>query len=212
MEFLKKIRSSTATGATVFLAIGILVFFLPGLISLMLGKEGVAYGIIAIIGSMIFIIPSLKVITGKGGEQQFLLEADRIGARDSVLAAIDGTPPLDGISGCDVRIHPSFIAVRTGNVAHVWRADSIVWVHRQDKTIESKSKVYGVTILKQTELQYSVELWNLERKSISIRTSDENGANRLMNIFRQVYPSAVYGYSDELKAAYDRDPQSFWRH
>ena len=212
MDFLKKIRSTTATGATVFLVIGILLFFLPGLLSLMLGKEGAVFGIIAVLGSMIFIVPSIKAITGKSGEQQFLLEADRIGARDSVLAAIDGTPPLDGVSGCDVRIHPSFIAIRTGNVAHAWRADSIAWVHRQDKTIDSKSKVYGVTILKQTELQYSVELWNLERKSISIRTPDENGANRLMNILQQVYPNAVYGYSESLKAAYDRDPQSFWRH
>lgn len=194
------------------MVIGILVFFLPGLLSLMLGEEGAVFGIIAVLGSMIFIVPSIKAITGKSGEQQFLLEADRIGARDSVLAAIDGTPPLDGVSGCDVRIHPSFIAIRTGNVAHVWRADSIAWVHRQDKTIDSKSKVYGVTILKQTELQYSVELWNLERKSISIRTPDENGANRLMNILQQVYPNAVYGYSESLKAAYDRDPQSFWRH
>ena len=179
---LKKVRGTTATGGIVFLVIGTVVFFIPGCLMLFLSGSGIVFGIFAILASMIFIVPSIKAITGHQGEEQFLNEVDTIGVRESVLAAIDGTTPLDGVSGSDVRLHPSFIAVRTGNVAHVWRAGSIVWVHRQDNTIHSKSKVYGVVIMKQTELKCSVELWDLGRKNISILTPNENGANRLINI------------------------------
>lgn len=211
MEYLEKVRKSTTTGATVFLVIGIVAFFIPGFLALVAGNGGAVFGVIAILGSMIFIIPSIKAITNKGGEQAFLNQVDCIGARDSVLAAIDGTQPLDGVKGSDVRLHPAFIAVRTGNLANIWRADSIVWVFRKDNNVTSKSQLYGVTIAKTTQMQYSVELWNNERRNISIAVADENGADRLMFILKQIYPNVVYGYSAALESAYQQDPMHFWK-
>lgn len=64
--------------------------------------------------------------------------------------------------------------------------------------------------MKQTELNYSVELWNLDRENISILVLGENGATRLMSILRQVYLNTIFGYSDALQAAHDRDLLSLW--
>lgn len=207
MEFLRKIRrNSTIAGVTLLIA-GIVVFFIPGCLSLLRGDSGAVLGVIQLLCSIFLIVLSIKAISGRQGERRFLDEVDKIGTRAGVLAAIDGTRPLDGVVGSDVRLHPSFIAIRTGNVANAWRGDAIVWIYQKDNVITSKTKACGITISKSTNMQYAIEIWNNDRKEIILAALSEDVRNRIMARLKLTYPNAVYGFSDALQAAYDRNPQ-----
>ena len=186
-----------------------LVFVVPGIMAIVIGDEGIIWGIVLLGLAALIVALFAKGMNGQKSIDAFLAEVDSLGNRDGVLTAIDTLAPQLGFQALDVRFHSYFIAYRQGVTAHIWKTADVVWMYIQQKNITHKTKAYGITVAKSHSVEFTIDVHCNNQKTFSLPVVSEEEGRRLLRTMAGLCPSARIGYQEQTQNNAFRAPRSF---